>query len=67
MTTKRETEVVFVGELKKGDILTNGIEIAEDARQISKSQFVIAHTRPRVKGIMHMTRNRNEFVKRFKE
>lgn len=67
MTEKRETEEVFVGQLKKGDILTNGIEIAEDARQISKREYVIAHTRPRVKGIMHMTRNRNDIVKRFKE
>lgn len=67
MTTEREIEVVRASELKKGDILTNGIEIAEDARQISKRECVIAHTRPRVKGIMHMTRNRNDIVKRFKE
>jgi hypothetical protein len=67
MTQTRETEEVFVKDLKKGDVLTNGIEIAEDARQISKMEYVIAHTRPRVKGIMHMTLNKNEFVRRFKD
>lgn len=55
MTTKRETEVVKASELKKNDALPNGIVVAEDARPVSKSKVVIAHTRPRVRGIKHLT------------
>ena len=46
--------------------MPNGIVVAEDARPVSKSKVVIAHTRPRVKGIAHVTMNASVAVTIFK-
>lgn len=64
--TKRETEIIKARDLKKDDVMPNGIVVAEDARPVSKSKVVIAHTRPRVKGIGHVTMNASVAVTIFK-
>lgn len=66
MTTERETEVVKASELKKGDVLTNGFIVAEDARPINKMVVVVAGTRPRVRGITYPHLMKSETFRRYK-
>lgn len=64
--TERETEVVKASELKKGDVLTNGFVVAEDARPINNMVVIVAGTRPRARGITHPRLMKNETFRRYK-